>query len=134
MVLTLAEFVVLVLLVYLVEGLVFEAAEDEAEEDRHVGVVVQRHLGALFDEKEHQTVVFTVHVDCHPVQVALEVVGALAQALDAHVVRLDSVHLVHQPLAVGVHHGSVEEGAMAGAMLGCEAQLFNLVDQLLHLK
>jgi len=54
------KVVVLKLFIDFVEAVVLELAEDEAEKDRHVGVVVERHSGALFYEEKDQAVVFGV--------------------------------------------------------------------------
>lgn len=51
------EVVVLKLLLHLVVGAIVKISEDQAEEDRHVGVVVQRHSCSFFDEKQDETVV-----------------------------------------------------------------------------
>ena len=83
--------------------MVVEIAKDEAEEDRHVGVVVKWHTCSLLYEKEDEAVVFGVQaVNCHSVQVALEVVRTVALTGDAHLFRCHGVHTFDELLAAGI--------------------------------
>ena len=94
---------------------------------------MQGHPGALLDEEEDQSVVLTVKaIDCHSVQVAFEVVGAGALALDANLITGYGPHSLSQGLTIWVEHCPVQEGSMAGASLSFKAQLFHLGDQLFH--
>lgn len=66
-VLTRTEVIVLVLVVELVVAVVFQLAEDQAEEHRHVRVVMQGHSGSLFYEEENKAIIFARSVDYHSI-------------------------------------------------------------------
>lgn len=101
LVLVRAEIIVLVLLAYLVVAVVLELPEKQAEEDAHVGVVVQRHGCALLDEEHHQAVVFTRTVDRDPVQRGFKMVGVVRSS-HAEIFGLELLHVVRDSLADGV--------------------------------
>ena len=94
---------------------------------------MQGHHSALFDEKEHQSVVFAVHtIDRHSVQVTLKVVRAVTLALYAHFIWPHRSHFVDHALASRVSDCAIQEGPMAGAALGSQAETLHRADQILH--
>ena len=102
------KIVVLVLFIDFVVGAISQIAEDETEKDRHIGMVVERHPRALFYKEEDKPVILTVKtVNCHSIQIALEVVRAVTFAIDAHFLRGHRLHTVDHVLAAWVRYGAI---------------------------
>lgn len=116
----LAEVVVLEFVAELVVGIVLELTEDDAEEDAHVRVVVERHASSLLDEEKHQAVVFVVLVNCYSVQLLLEVVLVCSSAFDPQLLRGDCGEFADHRLAGGVVMGAIQEVSLARNVLGGE--------------
>ena len=108
MVLIIDKIVVLELLVNFVVCTITQIAEDETEKDRHVGMIVEGHSRTLFDEEEDKTVILAVKaVNCHSIQIALEVIWAITSAVDAHLLRRHRLHTSDHVLAARIRYSAV---------------------------
>lgn len=126
MILVKGELIVAELVVELVVAAIVQAAEHHAEEDAHVGMVVQRHARTLADEEEYKPVVLT-SLDRNSVKAFLEMVRVLG-ALDAQLVQRHRVHVLYQALAPWVRVCVVQEADAVAAQLAFYAQRLDRLD------
>ena len=122
--------VIAVLFINLIVAAIIEATKHHPEENAHIRVVMQRHLGALLNEEQDQPVVIA-SLDSDSIQIRLEVIRVV-RPLYSQLVKGDLVHLLHDLLATGIIIRMVQEIDAVSRQLRLHAHLLDHLDKRFH--